>query len=567
MQAWIGYICGAILGLSLIAPAHAADDPPTEFSRQVTALTGDWEAEDWRRNVLMLHPSMYNDQSDVNLRLFAEEPSMGRTATAVLKGHFEGDDLGDDSTDPTILDLRLAKELAPNILTVRYRWTHGFSDIHGFWGVISTVNNSFVPFTARCEADDPDRPDAYRFTECVKKMATTLANVQTGLLRLPDAPNPLSIAGYDSQYLPDGTSFAVNSNYNGLRKATIMVTAPQIMTNDQMIKSIKTVSDSMIDSSNDQVDKNPGTIRAVGTDADPWLRREFPEAFDGPSIHMTGTAKTADGKTVIIGVRCPNKGWLQSCSYGVEQAKLQVRSGQLEARRQKIIAATQVPLPPNGLKNIQIFGIYTEGHNTMGYGGFMTGYSIDGPLLLKDGRATNDYDRAIAYIDPVVDARKKPGDWGRWTRAGSKINITWGDGDTDSIDVTGDNLMVGGPAGMKIAGYYKHVSGGGTGISGNGYLNSSSYSFFADGTFENDRSSSFSVGGFDSSGAQTTIASGGSSGGGGRGTYSVDGYTMTLTYPDGRISRVMIAVYAKDVANIKRSSIMLNSTVYFLDDD
>jgi hypothetical protein len=127
--------------------------------------------------------------------------------------------------------------------------------------------------------------------------------------------------------------------------------------------------------------------------------------------------------------------------------------------------------------------------------------------------------------------------------------------------------MVGGPAGMKIAGYYKHVSGGGTGIAGNGYLNSSSYSFFADGTFENDRSSSFSVGGFDSSGAQTTIASGGSSGGGGRGTYSVDGYTMTLTYPDGRISRVMIAVYAKDVANIKRSSIMLNSTVYFLDDD
>ncbi len=560
-------LCAVALGLGCAASSRAADEPPTEFSKAVTAALGDWEAEDWDNGILKLHPTMYTENSDYYINLRAEEPPMGRTIQEVLKSHFSNKDLGDDSTDPTKVDLNRAKEIAPGILAVTYNWVDGFENIYGVWGVITTRNNSFIAFQFQCNRDDPDRPKNYRFDACVRKVIEAMAQLQVGALRIPEPSLPLSIAGFDSQYLPDGSSFAVRANYNGLRKATLMVTPPQNMTGDQLATIMKSVSDGMIDQSNDRPKENPGSFRLVGSEDDPWIRREFPEAFDGPSIHMTGTAKTPDGKISVISVRCPNTYWLDSCAYGVDQAKLQVRSGQMETRRQKIIAATKVPLPPNGLKNAQIFGIYTEGRNTMGYGGLMTGYSIDGPLLLKDGRVTNDYDRPIAYIDPAVDAPKKPGSWGRWVRAGNKVNITWNDGDTDSIDATSDNLMIGGPPGMKIAGYYRHVSGGGTGMVGQGYLNSSSYTFFADGTFESDRSSSFSVGGYDSSGAQTTIASGGSSGGGARGTYYVDGYTLTLTYPDGRVSRKMVAVYAKDVANIKRGSLMLDSTVYFLDDD
>jgi hypothetical protein len=555
-----------LVALFLSAPATGSDDPPTEFSRQVTAALGDWEAEDWRDGTLKLHPAMYTWQSDLYLNLFAEEPIAGRTAQQALASHFEGDDLGDDSLDPTKLDLRLAKDLMPGILAVKYRWTYALDDILGFWGVVTTANNSYIPFSARCEADDPDTPDAYRFDQCLRKMLTGLTLLQSGQLKLPDPATPLNVAGWDGQYASDGTSIAVNSNWNGLRKATLYVTPPRTISVDQLPGAIKQMSDNLIDDLNDQVEDNPGTMIWVGTTDNPWIRREYPEAFDGPSIHMAGSERTADGQTAIIGVRCPNKGWLKTCAYGVEQAKLQVRTGVLETRRQKIIAATQVPLPTNGLKDSQIAGIYTEGRNTMGAGGFMTGYVIDGPVLLKDGRAFNDFGRPPAYIDPVADAQKEPGQWGRWTRAGSSINIRWNDGETSTVPVGGDNFMTGGPKGMKLSGEYRHVSGGGNQAfgGGNSFLSESSYTFFPDGSFSSDQSSSFMVG--PGAGADGAGAMGGSNGGGTRGRYDVEGYTLKLTYPDGRISRLSFAAYVHEMGKIDRDLLMLNGTVYFRDD-
>jgi hypothetical protein len=257
---------------------------------------------------------------------------------------------------------------------------------------------------------------------------------------------------------------------------------------------------------------------------------------------------------------------LQTCSYGVEQAKLQVRSGALEARRQKTIAATQVPPPANGLKDAQIAGIYTEGRNTMGAGGFMTGFEIDGPVLLKDGRAFSDFGRPPAYIDPTADALKVPGNWGRWTRAGSTITLRWNDGETSTVPVSGDNLMTGGPKGMKLNGEYRHVSGGGNQAfgGGNSFLSESSYTFFPDGTFSSDRSSSFMVG--PGAGADGASAMGGNNGGGTRGRYDVEGYTLKLTYPDGRISRLSFAAYVHEMGKADRDLLMLNGTVYFRDD-
>jgi hypothetical protein len=560
------WIALALVALCLGVPAIASDDPPTEFSKQVTTALGDWEAEDWREGILTLHPNMYTWQSDVYLNLFAEEPVAGRTAQQVLASHFEGDDLGDDSLEPTKLDLRLAKEMAPGILAVKYRWSYAFDDILGFWGVIATPDNSFVPFSARCEADDPDTPNEYRFEACLRKMLTGVALLQSGQLKVPDPSSPLNVAGWDGQYASDGTSIAVNSSWNGLRKATLYVTPPRMISSEQLPNAIKQMSDNLIDDLNDQVGENPGSAAWVGTTDNPWIRREYPEAFDGPSIHMAGSERTADGKTVLIGVRCPNKSWLKTCSYGVEQAKLQVRSGALEARRQKIIAATQIPLPTNGLRDMQIAGIYTEGNNVMGAGGFMTGFEVDGPVLLKDGRAFSDFGKPPAYIDPAAEAPKAPGDWGRWTRAGSTINIRWNDGETSTVKVTGDNLMTGGSKGMKLNGEYRHVSGGGSIAfgGGNSFLSESSYTFFPDGTFSSDRSSSFITG--PGAGADGVTGMGGSSGGGTRGRYDVEGYTLKLTYPDGRISRLSFAAYVHEMGKIDRGSLMLNGTVYFRDD-
>jgi hypothetical protein len=565
MRRWTALV-GVAIALTFGVTANASDDPPTEFSKHVTTALGDWEAEDWRSGTLKLHPVMYTWQSDIYLTLFAEEPVAGRSAQQALASHFEGDDLGDDSLDPTKLDLRLAKELTPGILAVRYRWSYAFDDIVGFWGVIATANNSFVPFTARCEVDDPDRPDEYRFDACLRKMLTGTLLVQSGQLKLPEPPTPLNVAGWEGQYAADGTSIATNSNYNGLRKATLYVTPPRMIPADQLPSAIMQMSEGLIDDLDDQVDKNPGTKRWVGTTDNPWIRREYPEAFSGPSIHMAGSERTADGKTVLIGVRCPNDGWLKTCAYGVDQAKLQVRSGTLEARRQRIIAATQIPLPTNGLKDVQIAGIYTEGNNVMGAGGFMTGFEVDGPVLLKDGRAFSDFGKPPAYIDPTAEVPKAPGDWGRWTRVGSTITVRWNDGETSTVPVTGDNFMTGGPKGMKLSGEYRHVSGGGSIAfgGGNSFLSESSYTFFPDGTFSSDQSSSFMVG--PGAGADGASAMGGSNGGGARGRYDVEGYTLKLTYPDGRISRLSFAAYVHEMGKLDRGSLMLNGTVYFRDD-
>jgi hypothetical protein len=553
----------AVVAMLFAAPAAAADDPPTEFSKQVAAALGDWKAEDWRSGILTLHPSMYTWQSDLYLNLFAEESVAGRTATQALANHFEGDDLGDDSLEPTKLDLRRAKELIPGILAVNHRWSHAFDDIMGFWGIITTAKGSYIPFSARCELDDPDRPDEYKFDACIRKMSTGLALLQSGQLVVPEPSTPFSVAGWDGQYASDGTSIAVNSSQNGLRKATVYVTPPRVITNDQLPAAIKQMSDSVIDEFDDQIKENPGTATWVGTADDPWIRREYPEAFSGPSIHMAGSQRMPDGKIVLIGVRCPNKGWLKSCAYAVEQAKFQTRTGAIEARRQKIIAATQIPLPTNGLKDAQIAGIYTEGRNTMGFGGFMTGYVIDGPVLLKDGRAFSDFGRPPAYIDAAADALKEPGNWGRWTRVGSEINIRWNDGETSTVPVTGDNFMTGGPKTMRLSGQYRHVSGGGNTAfgGGNSFLSQSSYTFFPDGTFSSDSSSSFSVG--PGAGADGATATGGTTGGGVRGRYDVDGYTLKLTYPDGRISRLSFAAYTQEMGDIERGTLMLNGTVYF----
>jgi hypothetical protein len=559
----LAFIAAAML---VSAPSHASDEPPTEFSKHVTAALGDWEAEDWRRGTLTLHPTMYTWQSDVYLNLLAEEDVADRSAQQVLASHFEGDDLGDDSLEPTKLDLRIAKELAPGILAVKYRWTYAFDDILGFWGVITTANNSYIAFSARCEVDDPDTPNEYRFDTCLRKMLTGVAQLQSGQLKMPDPSVPLNVAGWEGQYASDGTSIAVNNNYNGLRKATLYVTPPRIIAPDQLPAAIKQMSDNLVDEFDDQIEKNPGMMRWVGATDNPWIRREYPEAFDGPSIHMAGSERTAEGKTVLIGVRCPNKGWLKSCAYGVEQAKLQIRSGMLEARRQKIIAATQIPLPVGGLKDAQIAGIYTEGRNVMGAGGFMTGYEIDGPVLLKDGRAFSDFGRPPAFIDPVADAQENHGQWGRWTRAGGNINIRWNDNDTTTIPVAADNFMTGGPKGMRLSGEYRHVSGGGSQAfgGGNSFLSESSYTFFPDGTFSSDRSSSFMVG--PGAGGDGASAMGGSNGGGTRGRYDVDGYTLKLTYPDGRITRLSFAAYVHEMVKADRESLMLNGTVYFRDD-
>ena len=544
---------GAMLLLSATAPTYASDDPPTEFSKSVTGITGDWVADDWRRGRVNMHPSKFTWQSDLFLAVSPEEPVNGRTPMATLQAYFPGEEVDDNK-----IDMRSASEISPGIIAKKFRWESGFDDNLGFWGLVTTKAGSYVSFHSVC---DFGQAEQYTGELCLRKMLTLLLSIQNGTLKIPEPPTPLNVPGWEGQYSADGTSILTNSNYNGLRVATIYASSPRNIPPNDLPLAIRQFAEAMVDDLHDQAKESPPSQAWVGTTSDPWIRRTFAEAFDGPSIHMAGSLKMQDGRTVLLAVRCPNAGWQTSCAYGIDQAKQHISSGLVEARRQRTIAATQVPMPTNGLKDAQILGIYTQGRNTMGAGGYMTGYEIDGHLYLRDGSVYKDFDAPPAYIDPVSSRQKNAARWGRWRQVGGNIAITWGDGDTDTVPVNADNLMVGGSTAMRLTGEYKHVSGGGImGMSSS--LSESSYTFRPDGTFDSARSSSFSVG--TGMGETGNVAMGGSSGGGPRGHYAVNGYTMTLTYPDGRISRLSFAVYKQDIANPKRDLILLNGTVYFL---
>ncbi len=559
----------AIIGIaaSSIIPAAAADDPPTEFSKQVTAITSDWVAEDWRKGILVLHPKIYTWQSDQYVNLLAEEPNMGRDALSVAKSHFEGDSLGDDSTDPTLVSFAGAEEMAPGILAKRYSWTYAFDRNVSFYGVVTTAAKTYIPFHANCERDDTDRPDQYKYENCLRQTIMLLLAVRGGeemggkRLIMPQTNAPLNVAGWDGQYLKDGTSLATTGSFNGLRKVLLYASPPRNIPQDQMAKALKQFSDNIVHD-DDDADENPGSVNVVGTLDDPWIRREFPEAFEGPSIQMAGTAKTPDGKISFIGIRCPNKGWLKTCSYGVDQAKQQIRSGQMEARRQVFIAARQTPIPANGIKNAQVLGIYGIAR----FDG--SSFVIDGNLYLKDGTVYYETGTAPALIDAAVSRQKEPHKWGRWRRVGTKMQITWSNGETDTIDAAPSNFLIGGSSATKLAGLYETVSSGGNGLMGSGWVNRASYEFSADGTFKNDRSNSFSVGGFvPGEAGPVQIAAGGGSSSSGRARYEIDGHMISFIYPDGQIERESFAVYASDISNPNRKYVLIGGTPYTLDDD
>lgn len=398
-------LAAATIAAALSAPTSVrADEAQTPFSREVQQLTGDWIAQDWRRGELKLHPQRYTWQSDIHLTLYPEEPASGRSALSVAKLYFEGYSLDDDTLNPTLVAMAAAKEIAPGILMTSMNWVFAFDENDSLFGVVTTANGTYIPFHSNCERDG-DRFDPkynYRFDQCMRQISTiliALRGVEGARLAMPPAPAPFTMPGWREAYLPSGNSVVTRSSSNGLRSATIIVTPPRAIAQMSLPGEITAFSSTLIDD-NDRVEVDPGSAQWVGSTADPWVRRQFPEAYDGPSIIMAGSVSLANGETSLIGVRCPNEHWLKTCSHGVEVAKQQAAAGIMEQRRLAIVAASKPVLPANGLTAADVFGIYTKGRNTMGYGGFVTGFVVEGPLLLKDGTACTCFEGPLGAIIP-----------------------------------------------------------------------------------------------------------------------------------------------------------------------
>ncbi len=233
----------------------------------------------------------------------------------------------------------------------------------------------------------------------------------------------------------------------------------------------------------------------------------------------------------------------------------------MEQRRLAYIGARQSPIPANGIKTADVLGIYGVGK----FNG--NSFVIDGDLYLKDGTVYRSLDTAPQFIVAAESKQKEPAEWGRWRRSGGSMLITNSTGETESKEAAPSNLLVGGTKATKISGLYETVSSGGTPFGG-GWVSHANYEFFSDGTFKNDRSSSFSVMGTGTGGdlTPTQIAAGGSSSSTGKARYEVDGFMISFFYPDGQIERESFAIYANDVNNPKRKYVLIGGTPYTLDD-
>ncbi len=522
--------------------AYAQETPAQKFSAAVKQLTQDWEAEDWKEGVLQMHPDQFTWQSDYYLNITRDEPIADRSFASIIKAKFDDPEYSPPKEISADLWVSVGEQRPYNHVQMTIS------------GVMKTRANRYLNFFGQCERNEKQ----YSFDLCMKNIVLLLEAFKAGVLVVPDNSAPLMVSGWKDRYGLDGVSTLVRSNYNNTVNAVVRVSPPMQIPQDGLPEVIRAYADQAIDD-NDQAEKNPGTIRWVGSTADPWIRRDFPDAFDGPSVIMAGTTRTPDGRTVLLSVRVPNASWQPSAARALEKAKLFITTGEVEAKRQQIILASYRPLPADGIKPAQIEGVYSVGTQDG-----LT-YSTTGYLFLKDGTVLKNLDDPPAMISLSESRKNDPAAWGTWRRAGSNIAIKWGDGETTSINASPQQQLVGGTKTIRLEGYYGTISSGGNLITGSGYVSRLGYRFHADGSFEKSSSSSFSVGGFIAGEAgPVPIAGGSGSSNSGGARYEIDGYMITITYGDGRIDRLFFARYAKDAANNRPGSIMLDGSLYNL---
>jgi hypothetical protein len=529
-----------------------ADDKPTEFSKEVTKVTQDWEAEDWKNNKILLHPSRYNTHSDVFLNLLPEEKASGRTGKDVFKYYYEGTTVDTNGGDREV-DTSEAKEIGEGVLVVTRKWTHGFTDLIGFWGVVSTKAGTFIPYSAQCQTNKQDNNE---FSDvCIKKIVTILTYLQAGALKMPET-GILPIAGWEDSYGKDGMILARRTQFTGIRTyspSTIRISPPVTLTPEQLPVVLDGFATAMME--DDDLEENYVTRKMVGTPTDPWAKRQYPVKFKtDPTLatYMAGTARLPDGRMVLVGVRCINESWQSTCNYGVESARRLIKDGATEQKRLAIIEAGKVRIPPNGIKNEQIFGLYQTGE-------FMG-------LFLKDGTYTDDFNNPPATTIAAKSKVDNPSSWGTWRQIGNNIIATDSDGEKTTIAVGPDSRFIAGTPATRLSGYFGTVSSWSNGIGMGGGVSRSGYQFYSDGTVEKSSSSSFSVSAYLPNGdfGPQQVAAGGSSSSN-RARYEINGHMLTITYPDGRQTREAFGIPAYNKNITQPKTVMIGGGIFNLD--
>ncbi len=538
-------------------PAHAA---PSKFSQQITAITGDWEAydfvgDDWQEGVIKIYPSIFNSSNnDYFLRISPDEPIAGRTLKAYFLERYEGEKI-----NSKVIDMHAPEVENDFFIMKMHRWFPYNDPVLSMWVALKTNSGRFITMHGKCQIEST----SYSLDNCMKRIQNVIEALANDRLKLPETAVPFNFSGWDGRYDKSGITTMLNYSNHREDNAILRASAPFTASEDQLRTIITAFSDQAV-TDEDHAEKNPGRARWVGSNSDPWIRREFPEAWASVSdtgkfsIIMTGTVKTSDGRYVLISIRAPHEGWQGIAADGVAQAKRDILAGDYERKRLRLLAKANPPLPRDGIKEAQVQAVYYK--YSLG-GNFGTEPQYNHFVFLKDGTVYDDFSQAFAEISLSKTKAESPSSWGRWIRQGDSISIKWGGGNSDKIPAGQNELMVGGTPSTRLDGYYGSIT-----VTGNwqtGSNTQSGYTFYPDGTFTSSRSSMFMVSaylpGSDNIGP-TQIASGASGSNTGRARYTIDGYTMTMTYPDGTVERATFAIEAKEKGKTKPKAIFINGS-------
>ena len=218
------------------------------------------------------------------------------------------------------------------------------------------------------------------------------------------------------------------------------------------------------------------------------------------------------------------------------------RSGERIRALSVKVPAERAPAPPaeTGTSPGHIERVLFELNYVSGIGGAF--YPQYAPVyLFKTGEACRCADLAPEDAAPNALRRARSGDVGQWRRTGTGFEVRYDDGTTDELDPT-----IGPPAHVtngRLSGHYRSLGGGGnTALGGNTMIIASEdYDFRANGTFSQQNFGGGGNGGVTAGSTRNTV-----------GQWSLDGATLSLTYPDGR--KIRTSVYRDSNGDLTHGS-------------
>lgn len=208
--------------------------------------------------------------------------------------------------------------------------------------------------------------------------------------------------------------------------------------------------------------------------------------------------------------------------------------------------------PGGGVKPSQIEGVYMNLTYQGGVGGYI--YPVYEPVLfLKDGTYWDGMNVPPADLDIAASRQGEPRRWGRWKRVGKKFQLQDEKGKWDDPEAMQESKP--GVSGEKLNGTFTSIGGGGNVAYGGGTMIAvvNSFTFLPDGNFKAGKFASASSNESTSPVGVSTYSKSEYDG-----TYTIDGYTLTLRYKDGRVERRAFSFMdAKD-----KDAIYLNGSAY-----